>query len=137
MSCNVVPRSWSPSTTGLLILAAVPFASARFEQPDARSLPPSSTVRQLEEIRRERFAAVGAEPVEIVAEAPPTDPALVAYVAAIEAWPEVAEVSVEPLPGGTTTEVEVPAATARASRRRGPRAPPAGRPAGVRHPGDR
>ena len=27
-------------TAGLLILAAVPFASARFEQPDARSLPP-------------------------------------------------------------------------------------------------
>ena len=40
ISCNVVPRSWSPLTTGLLILAAVPFASARFEQPDARSLPP-------------------------------------------------------------------------------------------------
>ena len=34
-------------------------------------------------------------------------PRCVAYVAAIEAWPEVAEVSVEPLPGGTTTEVEV------------------------------
>ena len=121
-------------TAGLLILAAVPFASARFEQPDARSLPPSSTVRQLEEVRRERFAAVGAEPVQIVAEAPSTDPALVAYVADIEGWPEVAEVSVEPLPGGTTTKVEVRPRQARTSRRRGPRAPPAGRPAGVRRP---
>ena len=65
-------------------------------------------MRQLEEIRRERFAAVGAEPVEIVAEVArrPT-PTGRPTSSAIEAWPEVAEVSVEPLPGGTTTEVEV------------------------------
>ena len=60
-----------------------PLRRARFEQPDARWLPRSSVARQLDEIRRTRFPDVGADPIEVVAEAAADDPALEAYVAAV------------------------------------------------------
>ena len=59
-----------------LVAAAIPFLHARFENPDARSLPRSSVARQLEEVRERFPAAVGAEPIEVLVMAPPDDPAL-------------------------------------------------------------
>ncbi len=77
-----------------LVVAALPFLHARFENPDARSLPRSSEARQLEEIRQ-RFPGGRADPVEVVALTDPDDPALAAYVAEIAARDGVADVRVD------------------------------------------
>ena len=49
-----------------LVAAAIPFLHARFENPDARSLPRSSVARQLEEVRDRFPAAAAADPIEVV-----------------------------------------------------------------------
>ncbi|MDQ4069376.1 MAG: MMPL family transporter, partial [Actinomycetota bacterium] len=92
----------------LLVLAAVPFTGARFENPDARSLPRSSEARQLDDIRRTRFPAVGAEPIEVVARVAADHPRLAAYVEQVRAVPGVVSVEVSPVaPGVDATVVEV------------------------------
>ena len=65
-----------------LVVAAVPFLHARFENPDARSLPRSSVARQLEQVR-ERFPAATADPIEVLVMAPPDDAALGDWVAGV------------------------------------------------------
>jgi RND superfamily putative drug exporter len=77
-----------------LAVAAVPFLGARFENPDARSLPRSSTARQLEELRA-RFPGGHAEPIEVLVETTPDDPEFGRYLAQIEALPGVANLEVD------------------------------------------
>ncbi|MET0323883.1 MAG: MMPL family transporter, partial [Ilumatobacteraceae bacterium] len=77
-----------------LVVAALPFLHARFENPDARSLPRSSVARQLEQVR-ERFPAATADPIEVLVMAPPDDPALGAWVRAVRSRDDVAAVDVD------------------------------------------
>ena len=92
----------------LLVLAAVPFASARFENPDARSLPRSSAARQLDDIRRTRFPAVGAEPIEVVTRVAEDDPRMADYLERVQALPGVVSVTVSPVaPNVVASVVEV------------------------------
>ena len=77
-----------------LVVAAIPFLSARFENPDYRSLPRSSVARQIEEARQ-RFPVAGAEPVEVVAEVGPDDPTLADWLTRIEGLPGVDGVDVD------------------------------------------
>jgi RND superfamily putative drug exporter len=77
-----------------LVVAAIPFLSARFENPDFRSLPRSSVARQIEEARQ-RFPVAGAEPVEVLAEVGPDDPALTAWIGGVEELPGVDGVDVD------------------------------------------
>ena len=100
-------------TAALLLAAAVPFTGARFENPDARSLPRSSEARQLDDIRRTRFPAVGAEPIEVVAQVPADDARLSAYLEQVRILPGVISASVSPVaPGVDASIVEVvPAGT--------------------------
>jgi RND superfamily putative drug exporter len=77
-----------------LIVAAIPFLGARFENPDARSLPRSSVARQIEEARQ-RFPVAGAEPVEVLAEVAPDDPLLAAWLTRVEGLPGVDGVDVD------------------------------------------
>jgi RND superfamily putative drug exporter len=77
-----------------LVVAALPFLGARFENPDARSLPRSSVARQIEEAR-ERFPVGGADPVEVLAETAPDDPALAAWLARVDALAGVDRVDVD------------------------------------------
>jgi putative drug exporter of the RND superfamily len=77
-----------------LVVAAIPFLSARFENPDYRSLPRSSVARQIEEAR-ERFPVTGAEPVEVLAEVGPDDPALADWLSRVEGLPGVDGVDVD------------------------------------------
>jgi RND superfamily putative drug exporter len=97
----------------VLVAAAVPFAGARFENPDARSLPRSSEVRQLEDIRRTRFTTVGAKPIEVVARVAPDDTRLGDYARRISALPGVVSARISPVaPGVDAAVVEVvPAGT--------------------------
>jgi putative drug exporter of the RND superfamily len=77
-----------------LVVAAIPFLAARFENPDARSLPRSSVARQIEEAR-DRFPVGGADPVEVLAEVAPDDPELAAWLNRIEALAGVDRVEVD------------------------------------------
>src|SRR4029453_808885 len=55
-------------TVPLLVLAVLPFASVRFAEPDARSLPSSSPSRELAELVGSRFDLAGEiDPVFVVA----------------------------------------------------------------------
>jgi putative drug exporter of the RND superfamily len=55
-------------TVPLLVLAVLPFASVRFAEPDARSLPSSSPSRELAEVVGSRFDLAGEiDPVFVVA----------------------------------------------------------------------
>ena len=76
-----------------LVVAALPFLHARFENPDARSLPRSSVARQLEAIR-ERFPAATADPIEVLVMTTPDDPALADWATTVGARDDVAAVDV-------------------------------------------
>ena len=65
----------------LLLLLAVPFLSARFENGDARTLPRSSEVRATALTLAERFPARGTDPVTVIAAADADDPAFAAWLA--------------------------------------------------------
>lgn len=54
---------------GVLILLATPFAGVRLQIPGAESLPQSLETRQLLDLREERFAIGGEDPITIVASA--------------------------------------------------------------------
>jgi putative drug exporter of the RND superfamily len=77
-----------------LVVAALPFLGARFENPDARSLPRSSVARQIEEAR-ERFPVGGADPVEVLAETAPNNPDLATWLARIDTLTGVDRVDVD------------------------------------------
>ncbi len=96
---------------GLAVLA-VPFLGARFEVPDARSLPQDSEVRATAEVLAERFPAMGADPITVVADVAAATPELSAYVERLEALRGVAAVSTRPgLPPGVSVIDVVPAGT--------------------------
>jgi RND superfamily putative drug exporter len=100
-----------------LVVAAVPFLHARFENPDARSLPRSSVARQLEAVR-ERFPAASADPIEVLAMVAPDDPSLTAWLTAVAARDDVASVEVDDVlaaAGASVIEV-VPAGPAQGER---------------------
>jgi putative drug exporter of the RND superfamily len=88
-----------------LVVAGLPFLGARFENPDARSLPSSSIARQFEEARG-RFPGRQADPIEIVAITTPNDPELAAWMASVEERDDVAAVDLgDVLPGALVVEV--------------------------------
>jgi RND superfamily putative drug exporter len=87
----------------VLVLLAVPFLNARFENGDARTLPRSSEVRAAALLLSERFPARGSDPVIVVAAADATDPAVTAWIESIEADADVVGTSVRPgTPAGIT-----------------------------------
>jgi putative drug exporter of the RND superfamily len=76
-----------------LVAVATPFASARFENGDARYLPRSSEVRAVALTLLDRFPSRGADPILVVAETAADHPDLVTYLRGIEAMPGVAAAS--------------------------------------------
>jgi RND superfamily putative drug exporter len=96
----------------LLVLLGAPFLSARFENGDARTLPRSSEVRAAALTLSERFPSRGTEPVTVVADTDPTDPAFVTWLADISTARGVAGVSIRPgTPAGLTVVDLVPTGT--------------------------
>ncbi|MFT7475909.1 MAG: RND superfamily putative drug exporter [Verrucomicrobiales bacterium] len=71
---------------GVLLLLATPFAGVRLQIPGAESLPESLETRQLLDIRDERFAVGGEDPITIVASIPGD---VSAYMIEIEQLPNV------------------------------------------------
>jgi putative drug exporter of the RND superfamily len=104
--------------TGLVVLA-VPFAGARFDDTGVRSLPRSSETRQVAEAIDARFPAVAAEPVALIADAAPSAPATADWLDRVRALPGVVAATVdEAASRPSVTVVEVHAA----GRTNGPRA---------------
>ncbi len=90
-----------------LALLAVPFLGARFDAPDVKALPRSSETRQVAEAIDERFSAVTAEPVMVIADVDPDDPAVAPWLDDVSRLDDVssAEVAAISQPGSTVVEV--------------------------------
>jgi len=96
----------------LLVLLGVPFLSARFENGDARTLPRSSEVRAAALTLAERFPALGTDPVTVIAEVDPADPAFVSWLSGVAAADGVAGASTRPgTPPGLAVVDLVPTGT--------------------------
>jgi RND superfamily putative drug exporter len=100
-----------------LVLLAVPFVHARFERPDARSLPRSSPSRQLYEAAVARFGGQNTSSITVVADAAPDDAHFGAWLTDLRHRPGVREVSTHAVAHGVTAVDLVPAGS-----RQGPRA---------------
>ena len=94
--------------TGLLLLAG-PFAGVRLQIPGAESLPESLETRQLLDIREERFAVGGEDPITIVAS---TDGDVTDYLETIDSLPDVVGSQVRFVVPGTTVIDVLPDGTA-------------------------
>jgi putative drug exporter of the RND superfamily len=81
--------------TGLLLAAALPFLHASYGLGDPRTLPASSESRQVAAALAAGFPGMRADPVQVVAAIPGSDPRIAAYAAALARQPGVAAVSVE------------------------------------------
>ncbi|WP_134740864.1 MMPL family transporter [Nocardioides sp. 503] len=92
-------------SAALLAVAAVPFAGARFSEPDERSLPASSESRAVAELAAGQFPDSLAEQVTVVAEAEWSESELAGYVRRLEALPGVADV--QPTAGPDLTAVRL------------------------------
>jgi RND superfamily putative drug exporter len=92
---------------GALVVAAVPFLSARFEQGDARYLPRSSEAREVAVTLGERFPARAADPIQVVMPAGATPEAVAAYAARVEDMAGVASVRTWPVDASGVGVVEV------------------------------
>jgi RND superfamily putative drug exporter len=91
-----------------LVVLALPFTGARFDDTGVRSLPRSSETRQVAESLDARFSAVTAEPVEVVADVAPADPATTAWLDRIRTLPGVVAATVDEdasRPGVTVVDV--------------------------------
>jgi RND superfamily putative drug exporter len=94
-----------------LVLLAVPFASARFDDTGVRSLPRSSETRQVAEAIDARFSAVTAEPVVALADVDSDSPAVAAWLDDVRGLPDVvAATTAADLSHPARTVVEVHAA---------------------------
>ena len=68
------PVAVGTAVSGLLILLALPFLSAHFENGDARTLPRSSEARATALVLADRFPALGTDPVTVIADVDPDRP---------------------------------------------------------------
>ena len=80
---------------GLLAAAALPFLHAHYGLGDPRTLPASSQGRQVSQTLLTSFPGEQADPIQIVAKVPASDPRVGAYAASLARQPGVTAVSVE------------------------------------------
>jgi putative drug exporter of the RND superfamily len=73
-----------------LVLLATPFAHARFDDIGVHALPESSETRQVAEAIDAHFPGVTAEPIDVIADVDPGDPAVAGWLADVQALPGVA-----------------------------------------------
>ena len=90
-----------------LVLLAVPFTHARFDDIGVKALPRSSETRQVAEAIDARFSIVTAEPVVVLADVDREDAAVAPWLADIDALPGVAGTEIRDLPDGDVTVVEI------------------------------
>src|SRR5215831_5916311 len=92
---------------GLLAAAALPFLHANYGLGDPRTLPASSQGRQVDQALLASFPGMQADPVQVVATIPASDPRISAYAASLAHQPGVAAVSVEHGLRGNVSVIDV------------------------------
>ncbi len=89
-----------------LIALALPFAGVRLQIPGADQLPESLETRQLLDVRDERFAIGGEEPITVIAET--ADPAAIeTYLATVSATDGVLGAQVRPIGATELTVIDI------------------------------
>src|SRR5215469_3050146 len=92
---------------GLLAAAVLPFAHANYGLGDPRTLPASSQSYQVDKALLARFPGMAADPIQVVARIPASDPRVGAYAASLTHQPGVAAVSVEHGLRGNVSAIDV------------------------------
>jgi RND superfamily putative drug exporter len=90
-----------------LLAAGMPFVSANYGSGDPRVLPTSYESRQVTDTLLARFPGKQAEPIQVVAKLPATDPRVLADAARIRSVPGVADVAVEQTRPGNLSVIDV------------------------------
>src|SRR5262249_62431053 len=76
------------AVAGLLAAAVLPFLHAHYGLGDPRTLPASSQARQVDQVLLARFpGGMQADPIQVVARIPASDPAISTYPASLPAPP--------------------------------------------------
>jgi RND superfamily putative drug exporter len=92
---------------GLLAAAVLPFAHVNYGLGDPRTLPASSQSYQVDKVLLADFPGMQADPIQVVARIPATDPRVGAYAASLAHRPGVAAVSVEHGLHGNVSVIDV------------------------------
>jgi putative drug exporter of the RND superfamily len=102
------PALAAVAVAGLLAAAALPYLHAHYGLGDPRTLPASSQARQVDQTLLTRFPeGMQADPIQVVARVPASDPAIRAYAASLAHQPGVAAVSVEHGLHGNVSVIDV------------------------------
>jgi putative drug exporter of the RND superfamily len=95
------------AVTGMLAAAALPFLHAHYGLGDPRTLPASSQSRQVDQALLAGFPGMQADPIQVVARIPASDPRAGAYAASLAHQPGVAAVSAEHGLHGNVSVIDV------------------------------
>jgi putative drug exporter of the RND superfamily len=93
--------------TALLVAAAIPFLHAAYGLGDPRTLPQNSESRLVALNLAADFPGMQADPIQVVAAIPASDPRLAAYAATLSRQPGVAAVSLEHGLRGNAAAIDV------------------------------
>jgi putative drug exporter of the RND superfamily len=92
---------------GLLAAAALPFLHAHYGLGDPRTLPAGSQSYQVDQTLLARFPGMAADPIQVVARIPASDPRVGAYAASLAHQPGVTAVGVEHGRHGNVSVIDV------------------------------
>ena len=94
----------------MLVVLGLPFLKAELAMSGADSLPPSMETRQVFEALQARFSTHGADPITIVTDGSPKDPAVATFVSKIEEIDGIQMVAPRPLDAPEDAVIDVLAA---------------------------
>src|SRR3954468_22278564 len=101
------PALVAVGVAALLIAAAIPFLKVNYGSGDPRILPRGAEGREVAETLLARFPGKQADPVQVVAQLPASDPRVQAYAAKLEQHPGVAAVEIEQGLRGNVSAINV------------------------------
>jgi putative drug exporter of the RND superfamily len=95
------------AAAAILLAAGVPFLGAHFGNGDPRTLPSSFESRVASDLLAAHFAGTQADPIQVVARVPASDPRVAAYAEQLRRLPGVASVDVEQGLSGAVSAIDV------------------------------
>jgi putative drug exporter of the RND superfamily len=95
------------AAAAILLVAGLPFLGASFSNGDPRTLPTSFESRAANDLLVAHFPGTQANPIQVVARVPASDPRVSAYAEQVRQLPGVANVSVEQGLSGAVSAINV------------------------------
>jgi RND superfamily putative drug exporter len=95
------------AVAALLLGAGVPFLNAQYSNGDPRTLPSSFESRAVNDLLAADFPGTQADPVQVVARIPASDPRVTAYAEQVRQLPGVAAVTMEEGLSGNVSAIDV------------------------------